>query len=364
MFYSSRIIALMIAATLTMATAIIMAFTGLDKDPVTFWLIASQFVISYGITWFALEFFVFSEINKLYTLLDTLRKKDYKVVRKTLKNIKGSPLKKLNTELYTFASKKEQEIDHLKEAENYRREFLADISHELKTPIFSAQGFIHTLLEGAAEDPNVRDRFLKKAAKSLDGLNDMVQDLLTLTQMENGVLQMHQEHFEIVPLIEEIFDLMESKAGKKEISLVFEKKIDRNAVVFADRNRIGQVLTNLIANAIKYGKEGGEVTLGVEVEKEGVQISVNDNGPGIANEHLKRIFDRFYRIEKSRGRERGGSGLGLAIVKQIIEAHHSKVSVVSKLGKGTSFIFKLKKGNRFEIGVKASFKHPEAEQML
>lgn len=306
-----------------------------------------------------LELLVFNEINKLYVLLERLKKRDYKLVRKSIKGLTGGPLKKLNRELYTFTRSKEQEIDHLKEAEIYRREFLADISHELKTPIFSAQGFIYTLLDGAIEEPELAMKFLKKAAKSLDGLNGLVNDLITLSQMENGVISMHMEHYDLSAQVQEIMEMLENKAEKRNAVIKWDKKTDRNVWVYADRNRIAQVMINLIENAIKYGNENGEVTVSLEQEKDQILVAVRDDGPGIAGEHLKRIFERFYRIEKSRTREKGGSGLGLSIVKQIVEAHSSKISVASRVGKGTHFQFKLKQG---DPSSQLQVSHLDAEQ--
>lgn len=299
----------------------------------------SSFVLSY----FALEFLIFREINKIYTVIDKVKRKDFKLVRKrVITDI--NPLKKLNEEIFAYAAKKQQEIDELKKLEVFRREFLANVSHELKTPIFAAQGFIHTLLDGAMDDKEVRDKFLEKAAKSLDGLDALVHDLLTVSQVETGDIKMHYEKFDIHELTEEVFDQLEEKAAARNVRLRFDRKSDFPIIVYADYQRISQVMTNLVDNGIKYGRENGKVTVSFAPEKETVTISVKDDGPGIEAEHLKRIFERFYRIEKSRSKDKGGTGLGLAIVKHIIEAHRSKVSVTSKMGKGTTFSFKLEKG--------------------
>ncbi len=220
---------------------------------------------------------------------------------------------------------------------------MADISHELKTPIFSAQGFIHTLLDGAINDPNVRDRFLSKAAKSLDQLDSLIQDLIIISQLETGNIKIEPEAFDLKLLVQELFDLLEPKRKLRNTSF----KIDtsgNSTTVFADLNRISQVLKNLIDNAVKYGKDNGSVTVKIDELEDIIKISVKDDGNGIPEEHLDKIFRRFYRVEKSRSREMGGTGLGLAIVKHIIEAHNSNISVQSTINHGTEFQFELQKG--------------------
>ena len=286
---------------------------------------------------------ILREINKLYKMLDKLKKKDFKQFVKKIKG-SGEQYSKINQELFNFVSKKEDEIDELKKLEVYRREFLADISHELKTPIFAAQGFIHTLLDGAINDKANREKFLRKAAKNLDGLEALVQDIILLSQMETGELKMIIEPFDINSLIKDVFEQVEDKAEKKDTKLSLDSEYNK-VIVLGDPFRLKQAILNLVDNAIKYGNEKNHINLLVEKEKDHVHISIIDEGPGIAPEHLSRIFDRFYRIEKSRSKERGGSGLGLSIVQKVIEAHHSKMTVTSKIGKGTIFAFKLKSGN-------------------
>lgn len=295
---------------------------------------------SFVLIFLSLEFLVFREINKIYALIDKVKRKDFKLHRKRI-TASNNPLKKLNEEILVYASRKQEEIDELKRMEMFRREFVANISHELKTPIFAAQGFIHTLIDGAVDDKNVRDKFLAKAARSLDGLDALVHDLLTLSQMESGDIKMHPERCELVGLTGRVFEQLEEAAATRRITLKFEKSTPGEVWVLADAQRIGQVFSNLVGNAVKYGNEGGKVAVSLQPEKEHVTVAVSDDGPGIPPEHLKRIFERFYRVEKSRSKDQGGSGLGLAIVKHILEAHKSKVSVTSKPGKGTTFSFRL-----------------------
>jgi len=246
----------------------------------------------------------------------------------------------LDTALREISERKSNEISELKKMADFRKDFIANISHELKTPIFAAQGFVHTLLDGAVKDKNVRTRFLKKAAKSLDGLDMLVQDLLTLSQIESGDIKMHREYFDILKLIEEVFDQLVERAGKRNITLNMEPR-KGSFLVYADYRRIHQVIVNLVQNGMKYNKEGGIVKVTVDGYDDRISVSVSDNGKGIEPKHHKRIFERFYRVEKSRTRSKGGTGLGLAIVKHILEGHDTEIRVSSKLGEGSDFSFNL-----------------------
>ncbi|MEY3412749.1 MAG: hypothetical protein RIQ70_1438 [Bacteroidota bacterium] len=302
-----------------------------------------SFSVAFILIYLILEFLIFKEINKINGLIAKLKKKDFKITGKSLVT-SSSPLGRITEEIYTLAKVKQLEIDELKKLEIYRREFLADVSHELKTPIFAAQGFVETLLDGAIDDPLVRDRFLNKASKSLDGLNILVQDLIVLSQLETGEVKMDMTDFDLVHLLKEVVEQLEDKAAKRKSVIEVHATDSKSYIVYADKFRIQQVMVNLVVNAIKYGKESGTIAIHLEKEKNQVLVTVKDDGPGIANEHLARLFERFYRVDKSRSKEGGGTGLGLAIVEQIIEAHNSHIQVSSKLGKGTTFVFKLRKG--------------------
>jgi len=340
MVFSSRIIALLLATCIAVVTT---AFISLFKDISQTALIVAfliSFSSSYILGFVVLEFLIFREIDKIYDLFDKLRKKELKSITKNKSN-PLNPLKKINEEIFSYALLKQKEIDELKKLEAFRKEFIADVSHELKTPIFAAQGFVHTLIDGAVKDKSVRSKFLKKAAKSLDGLDMLVQDLLTLSQIETGDITMHFEDFDLRALTEEVFDQLENKASKKHIQLQFAKNTPEVVYVHGDWQRINQVMTNLISNAIKYSDEGTKVTIYFNLMKTQVVTTVEDNGDGIPETDIGRIFERFYRVDKSRSRERGGTGLGLAIVKHIMEGHKSKVNVKSKLGQGSEFSFKL-----------------------
>jgi two-component system phosphate regulon sensor histidine kinase PhoR len=344
---SSKAVAFLLALAVGTTTATFVALT--DSPKLGVWVsgfisFASTFLLSYV----TLEFLIFKEINNLYQKLSKIKKKDFISTPSTDEESdykrSANPLRRFNQEIMEYAGQKQREIENLKRLEAFRREFIADVSHELKTPIFASQGFILTLLDGAVEDEKVRYTFLKKAAKSIESLSLLVEDLLTLSQIESGDIKMRCSFFDIATLTQDIFEELEPKAEKRQVRLLLENTSDAEGYqVYADRHRIKQVLVNLIVNAIKYGNEGGTVRVGFKRTKKHIKISVKDDGQGIAPEHLKRIFERFYRVEKSRSRQEGGTGLGLAIVKHILERHGSRINVRSVLGEGTTFSFKLAK---------------------
>lgn len=344
MVYSARTLALLLAGSIAIITGLFLSL--LESVSGTELAVAAliSFAASYLLFFVTLEFLFFREINKIYKMMDKLRRKELQGIKSEDRAGKINPLGKINEEIHSFATLKQKEIDELIKLENFRREFVADVSHELKTPLFAAQGFVHTLLDGAVNDKNVRNKFLKKAAKSLDGLDALVQDLLTLSQIETGDIKMHFENFDLYRLCEDVLDQFEEKAEKKKISLKLNDDHNR-IMVYADRQRISQVVTNLVSNAINYTPEGGSVSIEFEVGKKNVTTFVSDNGEGIPTAHLDRIFERFYRVDKSRSREKGGTGLGLAIVKHILEGHHSRPEVSSEVGRGSTFSFKLPKAD-------------------
>lgn len=342
MSLSPRLIALLLACLISVLTVVFLTFVDGVTVNMLFVVGISSFVVSFFLVLYAIELLVYREVNKMYQTIRKLKIRDFNISRKTvIKNV--NPFKKLNDEIFVYVAKKQKEIEELKRVEVFRREFLADVSHELKTPIFAAQGFIHTLIDGAVDDETVRDKFLDKAAKSLDGLDALVKDLVALSQLETGEVRMHFERVDVHHLSREIIEQLEPIARAKRTA--FRIKTDRPGAywVKADPQRISQVITNLLENAIKYGNEQGRVLLTLEEDKKHVQVAIRDDGPGIPPEHLSRIFERFYRVDKSRSKERGGTGLGLAIVKHILSAHKAKITVMSKLEKGTTFSFKLDK---------------------
>jgi two-component system phosphate regulon sensor histidine kinase PhoR len=344
MLLNARAVALLLAFCIA---AITTSFLSLMEGVLPAALLVAfilAFASSYLLTYITLEFFIFREINNIYDVLNKLKDQEHSFIEDGIER-SSNPLKRINQEIYSYASDKQREIEELKRMAAFRREFLADVSHELKTPIFAAQGYVYTLLDGAVKDKSVRTKFLKKAAKSLDGLDLLVQDLLTLSQLEIGQLKMHYVYFDLIYIIRDVLDQVEGKAEKKGIDLRVDGNVPEQLWVWADKQRIHQVIMNLVSNAIKYSKEEepGWVAVSVAEVKEQVRISVSDNGRGIPQEHLNRIFERFYRVEKSRSKGSGGTGLGLAIVKHILEAHKSKVDVKSVVGKGSTFSFLLQK---------------------
>ena len=345
MLFNSRGVALILAAVVAIVTT---AFLTLVPDISNQALLVTgllSFAATYLLVYVVFEFLVIREIGEIYKLLNKMRKKDFSFVDGVKESAASNPLKQINREIYNYAVNRNKEIEDLKKLEAFRREFLADISHELKTPVFAAQGFVHTLLDGAVEDKKVRGKFLKRAAKSLDKLDSLIQDLLTLSQIETGESKMHYEHFDIVATAREVLDQMENKAEKKGLILKMDDVYEDPIFVYADADRIYRVLTNLISNAIKYTDEG-EIDLGFNLSGQNVKVHVKDTGVGIPPDQLNRIFERFFRVEKSRSKEKGGTGLGLAIVKHILEAHNTNISVTSSVNKGSIFSFKLPISNQ------------------
>ncbi len=348
MSLSPRIIAFLLACLISGLTVAFLTVVNGVTINMIFVVAVSSFIVSFFLILYAIELLVYREVNKMYKTIRRLKLRDFNLSNKTI--IKNSnPFKKLNDEIFVYVAKKQKEIDELKRLELFRREFLADVSHELKTPIFAAQGFIHTLIDGAIDDESVRDKFLAKAARSLDGLDALVKDLVALSQLETGEVKMHLERVDMHQLTREVFEQLETIAETKGTILRIKSSFQGAVAVKADPQRINQVMTNLIENAIKYGNEKGKVIVGFEDDKKHISITVRDDGPGIPPEHLSRIFERFYRVEKSRSKERGGTGLGLAIVKHILNAHKSKIAVMSKPEKGTMFRFKLDKAVETEL---------------
>lgn len=358
MLITSRAVALLLAASVSLITVAFLSLVDSSTPRSLFVAGAISFCACFILSYFMLDFLIFKEVYKIRTGLDQLRGKssdgDTAPVISNLTTAErpsSNPIRRINQEIVDFAYSKEEEIDKLKRLEAYRREFLADVSHELKTPIFAAQGYILTLLDGAVDDPKVKYKFLKKAAKSLNGLDAIVQDLITLSQIEAGVIQMKYEVFDLQMLTMDVFDQLDNKAEKRDIQLSIPTLTQGGCWVRADYNRINQVMINLVNNAIKYNRQGGWVKVLLEGDPDNpkrVRVSVTDNGLGIAPEHLARVFERFYRVDKSRSKKQGGSGLGLSIVKHILESHHSAIAAHSDLNEGTTFYFSLDKAETDE----------------
>jgi two-component system phosphate regulon sensor histidine kinase PhoR len=290
------------------------------------------------ITQYRVQNFIYKRVKKIYDDLTLLESKSF------VKQQITTDMATLTEEIDKYARDKKLEIETLKVREQYRKEFMGNISHELKTPLFTVQGYIETLLDGALEDKKVNRDYLKRASNGVERLTYIVRDLDMITKLETGDLSLNLEEFDIVALVKNVFDLLELKAAKKKISLIFDTDYLKPIMVRADRERIEQVLTNLMDNSIKYGEKNGTTEVSIEnLIKNKVIVRITDNGEGIDKRHLPRLFERFYRVDKSGSRKVGGSGLGLAIVKHIIEAHDEKIYIESELGVGSEFSFTLEK---------------------
>lgn len=296
------------------------------------------YITSFIIIQYRVERFIYRRVKKIYddlTLLESasLRKQPITTDMATL-----------TQEIDKFAKDKKLEIETLKVREEYRKEFLGNVSHELKTPLFTVQGYVLTLLDGAMNNAKLREKYLERANKGVERLIYIVQDLDMITKLEVGDLSLNIETFDIVDLVASVFDLLEMKSAKKKITLTFDMLYPNPILVKADKERIRQVLTNLVVNSIKYGRIKGTTEISIEnLIKNKVIVRVTDNGEGIAKANIPRLFERFYRIDKSGSRKEGGSGLGLSIVKHIIEAHDEKIYIESELSVGSEFSFTLEK---------------------
>jgi two-component system phosphate regulon sensor histidine kinase PhoR len=300
--------------------------------------IALFFIISYFIIGYLLDKFINKKIKLIYKTIGEFKGGDLQD-----KKSAGS-LEKVNQVVLEWSEEQRKQIEELKQMAAYRREFLGNISHELKTPIFNIQGYILTLLDGGLEDETINKSFLMKANKSINRMIAIVEDLEEITKLESGVAKLKETQFDMVELIKEVLDFMELKAKNNNAVLNFETSGRKPCLVVADRKRIKQVMINLVDNAIKYGnKDKTDIDISILDIDEKFLIKVSDNGTGIEEKNLPRVFERFYRTDKGRSRDKGGTGLGLAIVKHIIEAHRQTITVTSRKGKGTSFSFTLKK---------------------
>lgn len=293
----------------------------------------SFFVLQYRV-----EHFIYRRVKKIYddvSLLDSTSFSSQSIT---------TDMATLTREVKKFATDKKIEIENLKVREEYRREFMGNVSHELKTPLFTVQGYLSTLLDGAIKDKDLRVKYIERAEKGVERLIYIVEDLDMISKLEMGQLNLEKSNFNIVELIQNVFDLLEMNADNKNIILMFDRKYSKSINVFADQEKIQQVLTNLITNSIKYGKENGTTEVVIEdlIENK-IIVRVKDNGEGIEQHNIPRLFERFFRVDKSGSRSEGGSGLGLSIVKHIIEGHNEKIYVESEFNKGSEFSFTLEK---------------------
>jgi two-component system phosphate regulon sensor histidine kinase PhoR len=302
-----------------------------------------SFIVSFFIIYFLYSNIIFEKIDKLYVLVKEQQPKEIPNTEFQLDEVDS--IDRLEEEIKKLAQERNKELEQTRNLDSYRKEFLGNVSHELKTPIFNIQGYVSTLIDGGINDPSINVEYLKRADKSVDRMIQIIDDLETISQLEVGTLELDPEVYDIAQQIKDIIDALEFQASKQNIKLQLAKKYDKAILVKADKFRIRQVLVNLLTNSIKYGKENGKTTISLNLFDEQVIVEVKDNGIGIDEKHLPRLFERFYRVDKGRSREQGGTGLGLAIVKHIIEGHGETIDVISKVNEGTTISFTLKRGN-------------------
>jgi len=327
---------------ITILTTLLMSVFLLALNALKWWYLPVFSVFIFSISYFVIQFrverFIYRRVKKIYNDLTILESSSFSKDQIT------TDMATLTREIDKYAKDKKLEIDTLNIREEYRKEFIGNVSHELKTPLFTVQGYISTLLEGAIKDKKLRKKYLERADKGVERLTYIIKDLDMITKLEVGDLSLEVEPFDIVDLVKNTFDLLEIKAARKKISLVFDIDYLNPVMVLGDKERIQQVLTNLIVNSIKYGEINGTTEVSIEnLIKNKVIVRVTDNGEGIEQEHILRLFERFYRVDKSGSRKEGGSGLGLAIVKHIIEAHNERIYVESEVGVGSEFSFTIEK---------------------
>jgi len=299
------------------------------------------FLLIYFLLQFLLNIFIAEKVKPIYKIINYFPQRGKKAKLKIKQGIVD--IDEVEYDVEQWAQNQLQEIERLEDLERYRKDFIGNVSHELKTPIFNIQGYILTLLEGGLEDPKINKQYLMRSEKNINRMISIVGDLESITKLETGELKPQYSMFDIVKVTEDVFEMEYMMSKERKISLQFTDKLDKPIMVNADKKRIIEVLMNLITNGIKYGKKKGYVKVGFYDFDEKIMIEVSDNGIGIDKKDLPRIFERFYRVDKSRSRGQGGTGLGLSIVKHIIEAHNQTINVQSVLDEGTTFTFTLEK---------------------
>jgi len=340
---SSKQVVFFLSAILTVVVFFLLFFSTKASSFLWYWMIALMlfFFIALFLIQFVLNRFIADKIKPIYKIINYVPQKGKQVKRDSHQRF--VELSEVEHDVEEWAQNQLQEIERLKDLERYRKEFVGNVSHELKTPIFNIQGYILTLLEGGLEDPKINKLYLTRSEKSIDRMISIVEDLESITKLETGELKPHYSVFDMVKVTEDAFEMELMLAKERKISFEFANKPDKPVMVKADKKRIMEVVTNLITNGIKYGKRNGIIKVGFYDFDDKIMVEVSDNGIGIAKKDLPRIFERFYRVDKSRSREQGGTGLGLSIVKHIIEAHNQTINVQSVLDEGTTFTFTLEK---------------------
>jgi two-component system, OmpR family, phosphate regulon sensor histidine kinase PhoR len=300
----------------------------------------SIFLLCYFLISWSVEKFIYEKVKIIYKVIHSMKNSKDSRPRVTMNE---DVLEEVKSDVLHWANDKVDEIKTLRKQDHYRREFVGNISHELKTPTFNIQGYLLTLLEGGLEDPVHNRLFVERAAKSADRMVALLEDLDAIYRIEAGELALSKTRFDIVSLCKEVLDSLEYWAKNRKTELALSKTQERPIYVNADKNRIEQVLINLVMNSINYGNDKGHTKIRFFDMEDNILVEVADDGLGIAEEHLPRVFERFYRVDKSRSRHQGGSGLGLAIVKHLIEAHNQTINVRSTENEGSTFSFTLEK---------------------
>lgn len=301
-----------------------------------------NFILMYIVFYYTLNNYIIRKLRPIFETIDTLQMP----VEKLYEGIEeGSLLTEIDSKVMEWAKRKVNEISVLKANEKFRKEFLGNVSHELKTPLFNIQGYISTLIDGGIDDPEINTKYLERTDKNINRLISIVKDLEKISKLETGEKHLEFEKVDIVKLISEVFDLQEIRARRRKIEFKFDKEYKRPIYVEIDKKSITAVVSNLLINSVLYGKEGGSTKASIKSTTEKVFVSIEDDGIGIDEKNQQRIFERFFRVDKSRSKIQGGTGLGLSIVKHSLEAHKQSISVESKLGEGTKFTFSLKKWN-------------------
>ncbi len=298
------------------------------------------FAITFVIVYYTLQRFIYQKISPIYKTITSVPLTE-KQIRRELEQ--KDAIKEVNDQVIDYAKRKAKEIKKLKQLEQYRKEFLGNVSHELKTPIFNIQGYILTLLDGGLEDTSINHEYLERTEKSINRMISIVEDLESISRLESGELILDYGAFDIVQLAKDVIEEQEMRAKKAKVKLKLVDSSDKPVMVYADRKRIFEVVNNLVVNSINYSNEGGKTLISFHDMGDNILVDVSDDGIGIAPNEIPRIFERFYRTDKSRSRDQGGTGLGLSIVKHIIEAHHQTINVRSTPDTGSSFAFTLKK---------------------
>lgn len=341
-----KIISLYISLLLIIFISVLYFFISLIFQDIKFQfpalsvIIFLMFFVSYFLFEYVLRIFIYDKIRLIYKTIRNLKlEKD----ESPDINLNSDIIKEVKEEVEDWSKEHKKEISSLKNKENFRREYIGNISHELKNPIFNIQGYVYSLADGAIYDKKLSDKYLKRTNKNIERIIDILEDLDTISELEVTDLKANFVRFDILELSNEVIDLFIDKATKKNITIFFRETYSNPIFALGDKNKIKQVFINLIDNAIKYSFKDGKIKISFFDMDKTHLVEITDEGPGIAEEDLPRIFERFYRTDKARSRDKGGTGLGLSIVKHIIEAHNQTINARSTVGVGTSFAFTVKK---------------------